>query len=64
MFSRTPQMYERDAVVDHMISFYLSFHSRPFNIMPIWARNIKAGRLPVFCVCHSSLSTGVATDVI
>jgi hypothetical protein len=51
----TPWTYERDALADHTIWFYLSFPTRPFNIVPVWARNIQAGRLPVFSDCHSWL---------
>jgi len=50
-----PWTYERGALADHTIWFYLSFPTRPFNIVPIWARNIQAGRLPVFSDCHSGL---------
>jgi len=51
----TPWTYERDALADHTIWFYLSFPTRPFNIVPIWARNIQAGRLCVFSDCHSGI---------
>jgi hypothetical protein len=46
-------MYERDAFVGHMIRFHLSFHTRPFHIVPVWAENIQAGLLPFFSDCRS-----------
>ena len=50
-----PWTYERDALTDNTLWFYLSFPTRPFNIVPIWAQNIQADLLPVFSDCHSRL---------
>jgi len=49
----TPWTHERTLTIRYD-STYLS-PTRPFNIVPVWARNIQAGRLPVFSDCHSGL---------